>query len=97
VKALISKKMDKEDLTKLYAKKNWLQKSSSFLNQIILKDMDDSEEGSDKDSEDKEEEDEDEDDDDDEEGGFFPGSKLIKGKKSKMASQINRRKKKNGN
>jgi len=35
------KKMEKEDLTKLYAKKKWLQKSTSFLNQIILKDMDD--------------------------------------------------------
>jgi len=38
---LILKKMEKEDLTKLYAKKKWLQKSTSFLNQIILKDMDD--------------------------------------------------------
>jgi hypothetical protein len=28
--------MEKEDLTKLYAKRKWLQKSSSFLNQIIL-------------------------------------------------------------
>jgi len=46
------KKMEKEDLTKLYAKRKWLQKSTSFLNQLILKDMDDgSEEGSDKDSE----------------------------------------------
>jgi len=89
--------MDKEDLTKLYAKKKWLQKSSSFLNQIILKDMDDSEEGSDKDSEDKEEEDEDEDDDDDEEGGFFPGSKLIKGKNQKWLHKLTGEKKKNGN
>ena len=30
------KKMEKEDLTKLYSKKKWLQKSSTFLNQIIL-------------------------------------------------------------
>jgi hypothetical protein len=62
------KKMEKEDLQKLYSKKKWLQKSSSFLNQIILKDMDDgedgsgsekdSEEGSDKESEESEEEEE---------------------------------------
>jgi len=54
------KKMEKEDLTKLYAKKKWLQKSSSFLNIIIMKDMDDDESGSgsgsDKDSEEEEEE-----------------------------------------
>jgi len=52
------KKMEKEDLTKLYAKKKWLQKSSSFLNIIIMKDMDDDSEGSgsSKDSEDEESE-----------------------------------------
>jgi len=59
------KKMEKEDLTKLYAKKKWLQKSSSFLNQIILKDMDDSDEGSKSEGEEEEEEEE----EDDEEGG----------------------------
>jgi len=54
------KKMEKEDLTKLYAKKKWLQKSSSFLNQIILKDMSDDEESKssgDKSSDDKDSED----------------------------------------
>jgi len=59
--------MEKEDLTKLYAKKKWLQKSSSFLNQIILKDMSDDEEGSEKDSEEKEDSEEEE--GSDEEGG----------------------------
>jgi len=38
--------MEKEDLTKLYAKKKWLQKSSSFLNIIIMKDMDDDDDDS---------------------------------------------------
>jgi len=41
VESINFKKMEKEDLTKLYAKKKWLQKSSSFLNIIIMKDMDD--------------------------------------------------------
>jgi len=53
--------MEKEDLTKLYAKKKWLQKSSSFLNIIIMKDMDDdsgSGSGSEKDSEEETEEEE---------------------------------------
>jgi hypothetical protein len=54
--------MEKEDLTKLYAKRKWLQKSSSFLNQIILKDMSDDEgsdkSGSDEDSEKSESEEE---------------------------------------
>jgi len=59
------KKMEKEDLTKLYAKKKWLQKSSSFLNIIIMKDMDDSDgsgsgSGSDKSSDEEEEEEEEE-------------------------------------
>jgi len=52
--------MEKEDLTKMYAKKKWLQKSSTFLNQIILKDMSDDESGSEKDSEEEEEEEEEE-------------------------------------
>jgi len=60
------KKMEKYDLTKLYAKKKWLQKSSTFLNQIILKDMDDSDGSK---SEDEEKEDEEEEEEDDEEGG----------------------------
>jgi hypothetical protein len=57
------KKIEKEDLTKFYSKKKWLQKSPTFLNQIILKDLDDDDEegsGSEKDSEEEEEEDEDE-------------------------------------
>jgi len=49
VESINFKKMEKEDLTKLYAKKKWLQKSSSFLNIIIMKDMDDDDDdGSDK-------------------------------------------------
>jgi len=42
-------------------KKKWLQKSSTFLNQIILKDMSDGDEGSDKSDKDSEEEEEEED------------------------------------
>jgi len=69
------KKMEKDDLTKLYAKKKWLQKSSTFLNQIILKDMEDSD---DKESG-SEKEDEEEEGDEDDEDNPFSGSKLIKG------------------
>jgi len=58
------KKMEKEDLTKLYAKKKWLQKSSSFLNQIILKDMSDNDDDSESKS-DSEEESEEKDDSED--------------------------------
>jgi hypothetical protein len=46
VESVNFKKLEKEDLTKMYAKKKWLQKSSSFLNIIIMKDMDDDESGS---------------------------------------------------
>jgi len=61
--------MEKEDLTKLYAKKKWLQKSSSFLNQIILKDMDDDDDEDD----DSEKSDEDKSEDEsEEEGGSIP-------------------------
>jgi len=35
------KKMEKEDLTKIYSKKKWLQKSQAFLNKIIMKDLED--------------------------------------------------------
>jgi len=41
------KKFEKEDLTKIYAKKKWLQKSSTFLNIIISKDHSDDDSGSD--------------------------------------------------
>jgi len=59
--------MEKEDLTKLYSKKKWLQKSSSFLNQIIMKDMDDDDEDlSDKSSKSENETEE----SDEEESGF---------------------------
>jgi len=59
VESVNFKKLEKEDLTKMYAKKKWLQKSSSFLNIIIMKDMDDDDEdGSDKSSEEEEEEEE---------------------------------------
>jgi len=70
VESVNFKKLEKEDLTKLYAKKKWLQKSSSFLNIIIMKDIasDDDGSGSEKD-EDSEEEKEDEDEEDEEEGG----------------------------
>jgi len=63
VESVNFKKLEKDDLTKLYAKKKWLQKSSTFLNIIIMKDMDDDDasgSGSDKDSEEEEEEDEEE-------------------------------------
>jgi len=60
------KKMEKEDLTKMYAKKKWLQKSSTFLNQIIMKDLQDSEgSGSDKDSDKSSEEEEEEEEEED--------------------------------
>jgi len=59
------KKMEKEDLTKIYAKKKWLQKSSSFLNQIILKDMSDGSDGSEKSGSESEEEEEEEEEEDD--------------------------------
>jgi hypothetical protein len=62
------KKMEKEDLTKLYSKKKWLQKSSTFLSQIIAKDMDDDEDDDDSKS-DKSEEEEEEEEEDEEEGG----------------------------
>jgi len=61
------KKLEKEDLTKLYGKKKWLQKSSSFLNLIIMKDLDSEDGGSDKDSEASDEEEKEE--DEDEAGG----------------------------
>jgi len=61
--------MEKEDLTKIYAKKKWLQKSSSFLSQIIAKDMEDSDEGSDKsDKSDKSDEEEEEEEEEEEDG-----------------------------
>jgi hypothetical protein len=67
------KKIEKEDLTKLYAKKKWLQKSSSFLNIIIMKDMDDDESGSgsgsDKDSDSDSDKSSEEESEDEEEGG----------------------------
>jgi len=65
------KKMEKEDLTKMYSKKKWLQKSSTFLNIIIMKDIDSdgSKSGSDKSSSEKSEEEEEE---DEEEGGGIP-------------------------
>jgi Ran GTPase-activating protein (RanGAP) involved in mRNA processing and transport len=67
------KKMEKEDLQKLYSKKKWLQKSSTFLNQIILKDMEDSdEEGSDKDSEEGSDKDSEEEEEEEEEEGGIP-------------------------
>jgi len=62
VESVDFKKMEKEDLTKLYAKKKWLQKSPTFLNQIILKDLSDDESGSEKDSDEEEEEEEEEED-----------------------------------
>jgi len=65
VESVNFKKLEKEDLTKLYAKKKWLQKSSSFLNIIIMKDMDDDDDDdskSDKSSEEEEEEGEEEED-----------------------------------
>jgi len=62
------KKLEKEDLTKLYAKKKWLQKSSSFLNIIIMKDMDDDSDASDK-SSGSESKSETEEDEEDEDGG----------------------------
>jgi len=63
VESVNFKKLEKEDLTKLYAKKKWLQKSSSFLNIIIMKDMDDDDDDdskSDKSDEEEEEEEEEE-------------------------------------
>jgi len=44
VRVLILKKLEKEDLLKLYTKKKWLQRSPTFLSVIILKDVDDDEE-----------------------------------------------------
>jgi len=70
VESVNFKKLEKEDLTKLYAKKKWLQKSSTFLNIIIMKDMDDDDEdGSEKSTEDEEEEEEGS---DSESGGSLP-------------------------
>jgi len=67
VESVNFKKLEKEDLTKMYAKKKWLQKSSSFLNIIIMKDMDDDDEsGSDKSEKSETEEEEEE---EEEEGG----------------------------
>jgi len=69
VESVNFKKLEKEDLTKLYAKKKWLQKSSSFLNIIIMKDMDDSASGSDKSDKDSETEEEEEEEEDGGSGG----------------------------
>jgi len=71
VESVNFKKLEKEDLTKLYAKKKWLQKSSSFLNIIIMKDMDSGSDGSEKSDKDSEEEEEEED-EDEESGGSIP-------------------------
>jgi hypothetical protein len=48
VESVNFKKLEKEDLTKLYAKKKWLKNSKSFLNIIIMKDMDSAGSGSEK-------------------------------------------------
>jgi len=76
------KKMEKEDLIKVYTKRKWLHESSSFQNQIILKGMDsgdeeegeksdsDKESGSDKEEEESEEESE-------EEGGKVKKSEVV--------------------
>jgi len=71
VESVNFKKLEKEDLTKLYAKKKWLQKSSAFLNIIIMKDIaSDDEEGSDSEKESEDSEDSEKDEEDgDEEGG----------------------------
>jgi len=53
VKWLISKKFEKDTLQTIYKKKKWMQKSSVFLNVLILKDTEDSDndsKGSDSDS-----------------------------------------------
>jgi len=84
------KKMEKEDLTKMYAKKKWLQKSSTFLNQIILKDMSDDESGSEKDSEEEEEEEE-------EEEGSSSSSAVWDPKNSHASYYTYDKKKKNSN
>jgi hypothetical protein len=90
------KKMEKEELSKLYSKKKWLQKSSTFLNQLILKDMDDDDEdGSEKDSKDSDSDsekdsEEEEESEEEEDGGckfkFSQGStfKVEKNKISKI-------------
>jgi len=58
------KKIDKEDLKKIYSKKKWLQKNQYFLNQIIIKDFSgsDKSDGSDKSEEEEGEEGEESDD-----------------------------------
>jgi hypothetical protein len=57
--------------------------------------MDDSEEGSDKDSEeDSDKDSEEEEEEDDEEGGYFPKSKLCKGKYQKWLHKLTGEKKK---
>jgi len=89
------KKLEKEDLTKLYAKKKWLQKSSTFLNIIIMKDMDSDGSGSGSDKSDKSSETEEEEDDEDEDGGIphfdkkMHGNNLVIDKKNKRKIKYN--------
>jgi len=81
--------MEKEDLSKLYAKKKWLQKSSSFLSQIIAKDLQE-----DEDKEGDEEEEEEEEEDDEGSKKWFSGSKLLKPKFHKWLHKLTGQKKK---
>jgi hypothetical protein len=49
IESIEFKKLDKEDLLKLYQKKKWIHDHNNFLNKIIAKDIEDDESGSESD------------------------------------------------